>query len=133
MRRDILPDYQKKQRLLYAEQRSERELSDYGEGFLKEGKLSDAIEFYQKAQYRAGLEAIKEKAKQMGDVMALLQAGKAQGQPLSEEDWRLTGDRARELKKYRFALYAYEKGGNDNLLQEVRESMKAEGNEYIND
>ena len=129
MKRDILPDYQKKQRLLYAEQRSERELIDYGEGFLKEGKLSDAIEFYQKAQYRAGLEAIKEKAKQMGDVMALLQAGRALNQPLSEDDWRLTGNRARELKKYRFALYAYEKSGNEDLLQEVREISKAEGNE----
>ena len=131
MKRDILPDYQKKQRLLYAEQRSERELSDYGEGFLKEGKLSDAIEFYQKAQYRAGLESIKEKARQTGDVMALLQVGKALSQSLSEEDWRLTGDRARELKKYSFALYAYEKGGHDDLVQEVREIIKAEGNEIV--
>lgn len=126
-----LPDYKKKQQLLYTEQRSINELIAYGDAFLKEARISDAIEFYQKAHHEAGLKTIKETAIKIGDTMLLSQACKALDQAPSDEDWKLIGNNARELKKYRFAMHAFEQSGHDDLLQEIKKIVKAEGNEEL--
>lgn len=127
MKEDILPDYRKKQLLLYAEKRTAGELAVYGDRFLEAGKISDAIEFYQKARHTAGLEKIGATAQQMGDVMLFLQASRALNKTPSPGEWLAIGQTARALKKYSFALLAFEKGGHEQLLQETREIVKTEG------
>jgi len=129
LKKGILPDYRKKQQLLYTEKRSANELIACGDDFLENGRLSDAVEFFQKANHQAGLASLKEKAMETGDTMLLVQVCRALNQPPTEEDWRLTGEHARELKKYRFAIEALQKSGQEELLQAVRELIKAEGNE----
>jgi len=131
MKEDILPDYRKKQLLLYAEKRTNGELIAAGDRFLEAGKISDAIEFYQKACHTAGLEKISAAARQMGDVMLLLQASKALSTIPSPEEWQAIGQAAKSLRKYSFALLAFEKGGHEQLLQETREIVKAEGNAIV--
>jgi tetratricopeptide (TPR) repeat protein len=127
MKDDILPDYRKKQQLLYEEKRTPGELIVYGDRLLKAGKISDAIEFYQKADHRAGLEKIIVTAQEMGDVMLFLQASRALDRPTSPEEWLAIGQAAKALKKYSFALLALEKSGHEQLLQEIRELAKTEG------
>jgi hypothetical protein len=131
MKEDILPDYRKKQQLLYAEKRTTGELIVYGDRFLEAGRISDAIEFYQKAHHTAGLEKISATAQQMGDVMLFLQATRALSRTPSPEEWLAIGQIAKGLKKYSFALLAFEKGGHDQFLRETREIAKTEGNAIL--
>lgn len=131
MKEDNLPDYRKKQLLLYEGKRTNGELIDYGDKFLEAGRISDAIEFYHKAGHKAGLEKIIVTAQQMGDVMLFMQASKALNRPTAPEEWLAIGQAAKTLKKYSFALLVFEKGGHDQLLQETKELVKMEGNAIL--
>ena len=126
MATDLLPDYRKKQLLLYTEQKTAGDLIAYGARYLEAGRIPDALEFYQKADYTAGLEAIRNTAQQTGDVMLFMQASKALGRTPSPEEWLAVGQAAWKAKKYSFALLAFEKGGHDQLLQETEEIVKKE-------
>ena len=121
-----LPNYQEKQHILYIKHLSEKYLIAYGDAFLEEGKISDAIDFYQKANYVQGLEKIKGMAERSGDVMLLQQVLKPLRQTIPEETWNEIGQRALEFKKYLFALYAFEKGNNDAMAGRIKEIIKSE-------
>jgi hypothetical protein len=121
-----LPNYQEKQHILYIKQHPEKDLIAYGDAFFEEGKISDAIDFYQKANYVYGLEKIKGMAELSGDVMLLQQVLKPLRQTIPEETWNAIGQRALEFKKYLFALYAFEKGNNNIMVGRVKEIIKSE-------
>lgn len=123
-----LPSYREKQHILYIEHRSESNLIVYGDAFHNAGKISDAIDFYQKSNYNAGLEKIKEMAMQLGDVMLFQQVMKSLRQTASDEDWNTLGQRAFDLKKYSFALYAFEKGNNSTMIERTKGIIKSEEN-----
>ena len=126
MKDDILPDYRKKQMLLYEGKRTPGELIAYGDRLLKAGRISDAIEFYHKSGHRTGLEKIIVSAQEMGDALLFLQASRALDRPTAPEEWLAIGQTAKKLKKYSFALLVFEKGGHEQLLQETREIVKTE-------
>ena len=75
-------------------------LQNYGDLFLEEGLLSDALDFYQKANDNSGLQKIKDIAFNSGDVMLFQQAAKALNLELKPADWESIGQKAIELKKY---------------------------------
>jgi hypothetical protein len=121
-----LPNYQEKQHILHVKHHSDKDLIAYGDAFFDEGKISDAIDFYQKANYVHGLEKIKGMAELSGDVMVLQQVLKPLKQAITEKTWNAIGERALELKKYLFALYAFEKGNNENMVARTKEIIKSE-------
>ena len=121
-----LPNYQEKQHILYIKHLSEKDLIAYGDAFLEEGKIYDAIDFYQKANYVQGLEKIKGMAERSGDVMLLQQVLKPLRKTIPEETWNEIGQRALELEKYLFALYACAKGNNDAMAGRIKEIIKSE-------
>jgi hypothetical protein len=49
-----LYDYRLKQKILYIDKVNPNVLQNYGDLFLEEGRLSDALDFYQKANYNNG-------------------------------------------------------------------------------
>ncbi len=121
-----LPNYQEKQHILHVKHHSDKDLIAYGDAFLDDGKISDAIDFYQKANYVHGLEKIKGMAELSGDVMVLQQVLKPLKQATPEKTWNAIGERALELKKYLFALYAFERGNNEKMVARTREIIKSE-------
>ena len=123
-----LPNYQEKQRVLYIKRPSQTDLIAYGDAFLEVGKISDAIEFYQQGNYAEGLEKIKGMALQSGDVMLLQQVVKPLRQSIPDETWNAIAQRAVELKKYLFALYAFERSNNESMVAMVKEMIKSEDN-----
>ncbi len=127
MARDHLPDYRKKQQLLYKGEETSSSLIAYGDKYLEAGMISDALEFYQQANHRAGLEKISIKAREEGDVMLFMQASKALDRLPTPDDWLALGQAAWKVKKYSFALLAFDKGGHEKLLQETEEIIKIEG------
>jgi tetratricopeptide (TPR) repeat protein len=121
-----LPNYQEKQHILYVKRHPDKDLIAYGNAFLEEGKISDAIDFYQKANYVQGLEKIKGMAELSGDAMLIQQVLKPLKQSVSDEAWNAIGERALELKKYLFALHAFEKSNNITMVGRIKEIIKVE-------
>ncbi|MBM4270628.1 MAG: hypothetical protein FJ139_00480 [Deltaproteobacteria bacterium] len=123
-----LPDYREKQRILYIDKRPEAELITYGNAFLEEGKVSDALEFYTVANDITGLEKIRDIAESSGDVMLYQNALKALKRNPTEKDWNSIGEKAFALQKYSFALHAFEKSMNDPMIDTIRRAIKAQEN-----
>ncbi len=119
----ILPNYQEKQRILYIDHKSVRDLIAYGDAFLEAGKMFDAIEFYQRVNYSEALEKIKGMAEHSGDVMLFQQVLKPLKQHVSDDTWNAIGTRAFDLKKYSFALHAFEKSNNSTMAEKIKKIM----------
>ena len=123
-----LPDYRLKQKTLYIDSTSAATLHNYGDMFLEEGNISDALDFYQKAQYSEGMQKIKKIAIDSGDVMIFQRATKALHIEPKPEDWETIGKKAIDLKKYFFARHALEKANNADLLDSLKKILEAEEN-----
>ena len=126
-----LPDYQLKQKILYIDHTNPEILKNYGDLFLAEGYISDALDFYQKANYIEGLQKIKNTALESGDVMLFGRAAKTLNLELTPADWENIGKIALNLKKYLFARHALEKANNEDLLSSLKQILQAEGYEKI--
>ncbi len=122
-----LPDYKQKQKILYIDSTPASTLTSMGERYLEANRISDAIEFFQKAAYREGLEIILAMAVESGDVMDFQQVLKALGREATKEEWNRVGERAAALKKYAFALQAFEISGNEQETARLREKITTEG------
>lgn len=127
MKKNSLPDYREKQRLLYGGHTTAEELITYGRLFWERDRFFDALEFYKKAGYIDGLKELKERAKGMGDAMLFAEVLKALGENPSTEEWSTLARQAKELKKYQFALWAAQKGKDERVAQDVRKIMESEG------
>ena len=127
-----LPDYKSKQKILYIDNTEPETLVNYGDLFLAEGKVSDALEFYKKANYYDGLEKIKAIALETADVMLYAQAMKALNKEPSALEWEQIGEKAIALKKYFFAKHALEKAGKPHQFPFLKQTTEA-GNSVKND
>jgi tetratricopeptide (TPR) repeat protein len=121
-----LPDYRLKQKLLYVDKANPSALQNYGDLFLEEGQLSDALDFYQKANNINRMQKIKDIAFDHGDVMLFQQAAKALNLELKPADWEGIGQKAIELKKYSFARHALEKANNEEMLNSLKKIIQKE-------
>lgn len=119
-----LPDYRLKQKILYIDKANENILRDYGNLFFEDGFLSDAIDFYEKANDKTGIQKIKDMAFERGDVMLFQQAAKALALELKPADWEGIGQKAIVLKKYSFAKHALEKANNKEMLDSLNKIMQ---------
>lgn len=121
-----LPDYRLKQKILYVDKVNQNILQDYGNSFFEEGFLSDALDFYQKANDKAGIQKIKDMVFERGDVMLFQQAAKALDLELKPVDWGSIGQKAVGLKKYFFARHAAERANNEEMLNSLKKIMQQE-------
>ena len=126
-----LPDYQLKQKILYIDRTSPEILKNYGDIFFAEGNVSDALDFYQKANDIEGIQKIKDAALESGDVMLFGRAAKTLNEELKPAGWEKIGRIALNLKKYLFARHALEKANNEELLNSLKQILQAEGYEEI--
>lgn len=122
-----LPDYRLKQKILYIDNTDAESLKKYGDLFLEAGNISDALDFYNKAKYFNGIENIKDKSLETGDVMFFERAMKILNTEPSPSQWEQIGQKAISLKKYLFAKYALDKTGKQEEVNSLLKIMK-EGN-----
>jgi hypothetical protein len=122
-----LYDYRLKQKILYIDKVNPNVLQNYGDMFLEEGLLADALDFYQKGNYNSGMQKIKDIAFDKGDVMLFQQAAKALHLELKPADWEGIGQKAISLKKYLFAQHALERTNNEEMLNSLKKIMQKEG------
>ena len=83
--------------------------------------------FVCEGEYEKGLEKILEMAVESGDVMDFQQVLKALGREATDEEWNRIGQRAMALKKYTFALQAFEKSRNEQEMARLKEKISTEG------
>ena len=121
-----LYDYRLKQKILYIDKVNPHVLQNYGDMFLEEGLLSDALDFYQKANYNSGMQKIKDIAFDSGDVMLFQQTAKALHMELRPADWEGIGQKAVDLKKYFFSQHALEKANNEEMLNSLKKIIQKE-------
>ncbi len=121
-----LPDYRLKQKILYIDKTSPETLVNYGELYLAEGALSDALDFYAKAGNRPGMQKIKDIALDGGDSFLFQNASRALGEELQDTDWETLARNAAGHGKYSFARLALEKINNRERLSALADSIKAE-------
>ena len=126
-----IPDFQKKQQILYIDHRPAKDIIAHGDNYLKAGRIFDAIDAYQRANYAPGLEKIREIAESTGDVMLFQQAMKALGRVIPEDEWNRVGQQALSLGKYTFSLFAFEKSGNESMRERVKTLIQTQGKESI--
>jgi hypothetical protein len=120
-----LPDYRLKQKILYIDNTNPDVLKKYGDLFLEEGYVSDALDFYQKAKSTESIEKIRVIALNTGDVMLFQRAAKALDTEIKQTDWEIISQKAISLKKYNFAKYALEKANNQEGLNSILKIMEA--------
>ncbi len=121
-----LPDYRLKQKILYIDKTPTASLISYGDLYLADGALSDALDFYTKASHQAGMQKIKDLALEKGDAFLFRGAAKSLNIELQDTDWEEVARRAIDQKKYLFARYALENAHNAEGLKALVATMKAE-------
>jgi len=123
LKSNTLPDYQKKQQILYIKATPKETLIAYGDGYLAEGRIPDAVEFYTRAKYIPGLNRLKTMAAESGDAMMFQQVLKALNETANDNEWKTLGEAALSGGKYVFAMYAFEKGRHSYLIEQVKQAM----------
>jgi hypothetical protein len=117
-----MPDCLKKRRLLNDKQLSPEVLRDYGEKFLAQGFLEDALEFFLRGNQGPGLEKLKDLALKAGDAYLMARLG-----PHPPEVWRQVADQALKLGKIQFARRALEQAGDREQAEELAQRFKGGG------
>lgn len=109
-----VPDCLKKRHLLNEEELNPELCREYGEKFLELGFFEDALEFFKRAHYEAGLEKIQAHALESGDAYLMTRLG---GHP--PEIWRQVAEQALKLGKIHFARRAFEQAGDQEQAEEL--------------
>jgi tetratricopeptide (TPR) repeat protein len=118
-----LPDSLKRRDILYGQNTPAEVLREYGDLFLHEGKLNDAVEFFGQACYKEGLQRIRQVAMEEGDLFLFSRATEFLQEEVSAEDWRKLGKKALEKGKHLFALKCFEKIGDREGIEETRKKL----------
>jgi tetratricopeptide (TPR) repeat protein len=113
------PGCLKKRDLLNSDRSDPAHFVQLGTAYLEEGRVSDAIEFFEKARHREGLNRLLERCLEDGDVFLFRKIAKILDLSSGPDQWIKLGDRALALGKLHFAGAAYREGGAPEKLAQV--------------
>jgi tetratricopeptide (TPR) repeat protein len=114
-----LPGCLKKRDLLNSDRSDPAHCVELGTAYLEEGRISDAIEFFEKAPHREGLDRLIERCLDDGDVFLFRKVAKILDLSPGPDQWLKLGDRALSLGKLHFARAAYREGAAPEKLAQV--------------
>jgi len=123
-----LPNYKEKQKLIYLSPTPTESLIKYGDMFFDGGRYDDAIDFYEKANYKTGLQKIANLAIEEGDLFLYKRVYRLLGEEqISSEIANRIGIKALDSGKYSFAKKAFEIAGNQEMLKKLATNVGGEG------
>ncbi|HDD45448.1 MAG TPA: hypothetical protein ENG63_11435 [Candidatus Desulfofervidus auxilii] len=117
----------KKRDYLNAKVFDREECVRYGEWFKSQGFLSDAIDFFAKAEAKEKLEELIPQIISEGDVFLFKKIYQALKEKPPKEVWEKIGENALKLGKMNFALKAFQEIDNKEKIKEIEETMQAQG------
>ncbi len=88
-------------------------LIGYGDDYLEQEMLYDAMEFYKSAEHLEGLEHVKRKGVELGNVGALSWLDGYGMIRIEEADWRAAAESAERAGKLAYAELAFRKAGDE--------------------
>jgi hypothetical protein len=121
----------KKRDLLNSGKADKSELIKLGERYLHEGRLSDAIDFFGKAEHFQGLTQLKEQCVAKGDYFLRQRLAKILEESPSSEEWIQLGDNALHLGKLLFARSAYQQGDTPEKVAQVEQLLESPAQEQM--
>ncbi|HEY3324871.1 MAG TPA: hypothetical protein VGP72_30745 [Planctomycetota bacterium] len=101
--------YIKKRDLLHSEKTPKATLSKIGREFLSLERFSDALDFFEKAQDRDGIEQIKRVALDRGDTFLLARLDRLDRAMVTREDWERAAQTAELGHRESMALFVKRK------------------------
>lgn len=128
----LLPNAISKRDLLYGAKNSTH--SQTGAKFEAEGWLSDALDFYHKADDSSALLRIQQKAAKEGNAFLVLKAARFLKQSGDPTGTILeVARKSEELGMIRYAISAYERLDNQAKVRELRASVINDGDIVLED
>jgi tetratricopeptide (TPR) repeat protein len=109
----------RKRDLLNSDRTDPAQLRHLGTRYLEEGRISDAVDFFEKADDREGLTSILTRCLAEGDFFLYRRVCRVLGIVPAAGDWSKLGDAALSLGKLHFARSAYQEAGVPEKLIQV--------------
>lgn len=108
----------RKRDLLNSDRGDPAQLGHLGTRYLEDGRISDAVDFFEKAHDREGLSRLLGRCLAEGDFFLYRRVSRVLDISPAAEDWTKLGDAALSLGKLYFARSAYREAGvADKLIQ----------------
>ena len=121
----------KKRDLLSSGKADKAELIKLGERYLHEDRLSDTIDFFEKAEHFEGLTQLKEQCVAKGDYFLCQRLANILGESPSSEEWIQLGDKALHLGKLLFARSAYQQAESPEKVAQVEKLLQSPAQEQV--
>jgi hypothetical protein len=118
-----LPDPLHKRDLLYSRKGKAVNHVHYGDLFLEEGMVNDALDFYAASGNPQKIRIVLDRALQAGDAFLLRRVEKVLPREVTAETWERLGDNAAAQEKYHYALQAYERAKSEEKTKAAREHL----------
>jgi hypothetical protein len=119
----------KKRDLLNSGKAEKAELIKLGERYLLEDRLSDAIDFFEKAEHFEGLTQLKEQCVAKGDYFLCQRIAKILEESPPSEEWIQLGDNALHMGKLLFARLAYQQADTPEKVAQVEKLLQSPAQE----
>ena len=121
----------KKRDLLNSDKADRSELIKLGERYLHDDRLSDAIDFFEKAEHSEGLTQLKDQCVSKGDYFLCQRLAIILEESPPPEDWIQLGDNALNLGKLLFARSAYQRAENPEKVAQVEKLLQSPAQEQV--
>ena len=121
----------KKRDLLSSGKADKAELIKLGERYLHEDRLSDTIDFFEKAEHFEGLTQLKEQCAAKGDYFLCQRLANILRESPSSEEWIQLGDKALHLGKLLFARSAYQQAESPEKVAQVEKLLQSPAQEQV--
>jgi hypothetical protein len=122
----ILDSITKRDILHGARKATSAEILTFAESYYREGQWSDAIDFFARAEATDRLAALAAELVQEGESFLLLKLIRLGGK-VSDAQILECAQRAEALGKTRYAIMAYEKLGDTQKVESLRDSIAQDG------
>lgn len=119
----------KKRDLLNSGKAEKAELIKLGERYLLEDRLSDAIDFFEKAEHFEGLTRLKKQCVAKGDYFLCQRIAKILEESPPSEEWIQLGDNALHMGKLLFARLAYQQADTPEKVAQVEKLLQSPAQE----
>jgi hypothetical protein len=117
----------KKRNLLHDPQVGGNQLILVGQEYFQQGRLADALDFFEKAKNPEGIRKVMGRSIEEGDPFLLQQTGRLLGETVAEEIWRKVGENALADGRFLQALTAFKTIPDEKKIEEIQARLGSYG------
>ena len=115
----------KKRDLLHNPQIDGDQLSQYGFEYLNQGRLADALDFFEKARDQEGIRRIMEQSIEEGGPFLLQHTGRLLKETVPDEAWRKVGEKALAEGRFQQALTAFKVIHDEEQIEKIQMLLRS--------